>query len=504
MISITFSHQFILPHWSKSRAPISISFSSLPYLFTLTQDRNNNLPFSFNVILHDITEPLHLFYQMQFLSMKVPTSPITSGDIYLSPRRPSFVVDFHTLQHHICTTEVLPNGSISLQFNIVSNVIRSFPLQPFHSGFAGIYPSRHIYLSPFLQYLFRIPDIFRYSPNSCALGGFVLRMLERPIPISSDSFQIDFAYSSIHEFISQFLELFASDFIKEKFAIHFVDEHGKQLNRLCLAGEESEFLMAASGIPPDILLVEAGEIIPETRTVIHTKYRLFAVLAGDENRISAFIAHEMGDRWTQIQDTKVQEISHFDFENDQSTRILSISLSLADLSWVIGRQQLHFPKSAPILETEISLKLILPGNIAEDISRGVLFPSIQSCETIGIESTSTFAQLYNRVIDWIQISNRTVRLWRFDDNRVIDRLPISDEKVVDSLSTVLVTFGYPNEIESDFFLYVAIFKPLWIRPPVQLLYTFCTKPDITFLELAQSLTEYVLQLEDPFVNVYIA
>jgi hypothetical protein len=327
-------------------------------------------------------------------------------------------------------------------------------------------------------------------------------MVESAVPISSDSFRIDFRYDCVQEFVYKFLEIYASDTLKRKFEINLLDERGQQLIRLCLAPEESEFLEAAFGDPPEVLLIESGEIVLKTLTVIETRYRLFAVLAEEGNQISAFIGHENDDHWTQIRDTIVQEIS--DWEDRRLTKILLVYLPFEDLDWTVTERR-QLPMSADILEDEIALKLILPGDVAERISCGFLIPSIESFKTIGIDSNSTFSQVYKRVVDWLQIGDRVLRLWRFgDDNKVIDRLPISDELVVVEELTLLVTFGYPDEVESDFFVYIAIFEPLYLHPPLQLLYTFGTTPEISFMAIVQNFLERVLELENFSMNVFVA
>jgi hypothetical protein len=442
---------------------------------------------------------------MELLSTSFKPGPSTFSDVYLSPFQPSFQITFSVLQREIRSPQVHIDGSISLQFHIISTLLRSFPLQPLHSAFSVIYRSRHIYLNSFLHCLCRIQKIFAIPPTSCFLGGFFSALIENSVPISSDSFSIEFSYSSVQEFTSQFIKIFIPKKFQTSFQIQLKDRFGKSFVRFCLKPEEKEFLGTANGRLPDILLIETVEKTPKSITVVKTEYRLFAVLVSDENnQISAFIGHETDDRWTQIQDTMIREISEPDFENYERFQILSIYLTSNDLSWKTAHRHRELSLSAPILRTDISIGLIIPGDVADGIIRGILRPSIQSIHEIGIDSNSTFAQLYNRVKDWIQVHDRVIRLWRFQENQVIERIPISDEIISDPLPPMLVTFGYPDEIETDFFLYIAIFEPLQLRPPLQLLYTLCVKPDVTFLELIQNFDNRVCQIDNFCATVYVA
>jgi hypothetical protein len=413
------------------------------------------------------------------------------GDAYISPQYHIFPISLPFEQRQILSyTSTDLTKSLTFRFEFVSNVLFEFPVAQLPMGYIGLTPSPHVYVNPLIQLMFWLPRLRNRIIQSQSLLAQVLTALnEHAFPISSDFIQISFDYENIADFIPKFIDNFLPSIGKD-LRVLLKLENGDDSEAFYLSALDQQLLSEKRieiVTAPDFLFVEPkGQILP-TFQLGKFNYGLTGVVMRLLENAIALMKPREADRWVRFADTIVDEVPQ-DFADSLSPVMAMYARSVDELD-PESRAPLH---KVVVGDSEITISIILPMACAAAIRNGILVPVVVDPFNIGVSSGSTFSEVYQKVSLLLQTAARPFNHWRFEDGRITSKPPCSDDVIVDTLPPLIAQFSYPGQsLDTDFFVFVALFQPFGPPPSLQLLFTLSTTHGSTFLDIGDFARAYL-------------
>jgi hypothetical protein len=275
----------------------------------------------------------------------------------------------------------------------------------------------------------------------------------------------------------------------------FEVQDGTKRESVCVAAEELKSLASGGFDSPLVVLVMPGEEARLSIIFAQEEYWQFAMIGREGEDVCAYIGHRGYDRWTRIVDSEVRVISQDEFEERVVERLLFIYLRTRDLPWPRAPPVLEIPERALVPSEQQVARVITPGDVNDGVLSGFLIPSKCRPWSIPLHDDLDQRQLYERVEASSQICGRSLSLWPVVDGVVQPRMLPTDDPLPRPIPPMLLTFAYPDDGDSDFFVYIALYHPVKLRPTLQLLRTLCIAKETTFVAVRRIITGSIVSAE---------